>query len=144
MTGPIVIPWEDPAWIGLRHFNDRDYFEAHDVWEEIWMTQRGPSKIFYQGMIQAAVGCYKADFNVYNGAVRLLERALGKFETAGPVTVPFDLDRFIPDLRNFLRLIEERGPEGLLTLVPEDYPVIWTAGEVLKDAVHHGGVLDED
>ncbi len=142
--GVIRIEWPNAAWIALRHFNDRDYFEAHDVWEEIWMDQRGPARLFYQGMIQAAVGCYKADFGVYNGAVRLLARSLGKFDAAGPVDVPFDIDPFRADIRSFLALVRERGPEGLSTLAVDDYPLIRTAGEVLKDAVAHGGVLDRD
>ena len=144
MSAPTVIPWGEQAWIALRHFNDRDYFEAHDVWEEIWMEQRGPAKLFYQGMIQAAVGCYKADFGVYNGAWRLLHRALDKFELAGAVEAPFELERFRADVSDFLARIEAAGPEGLASIDVETYPVIWTAGEVLKDAVLHGGVVGED
>jgi hypothetical protein len=144
MAEPVTIPWDEKAWIALRHFNDRDYFEAHDVWEEIWMEQRGAVKLFYQGMIQVAVGCYKADFGVYNGAYRLLHRALGKFDMAGPVLAPFDFERFLADVREFLARIEAAGPEGLQAIAPESYPLIWTGGDVLRDAVAHGGVLEED
>jgi hypothetical protein len=124
VSGPTVIPWDEESWLGVRHFNDRDYFEAHDVWEEIWMEQRGAARLFYQGLIQVAVGCYKADFGVYGGAVRLLARALGKFEAAGPVIAPFEVERFIADARAFLALVESRGPEGLAGIPAESYPLI--------------------
>ncbi len=40
---------------GVRLFNDCRYFEAHDVWEEIWDLASGPRRDLYQGLIHAAV-----------------------------------------------------------------------------------------
>ncbi len=39
---------------GLRHFNAREFFEAHEVWEEIWLVEAEPEKTFLQGLIQLA------------------------------------------------------------------------------------------
>ena len=40
---------------GIRLFNEGDWFEAHEIWEDIWHVASGPRKKFYQGLIQCAV-----------------------------------------------------------------------------------------
>lgn len=41
---------------GIVLFNRGDFFEAHEVWEGLWMDTAGEEKRFYQALIQAAVG----------------------------------------------------------------------------------------
>ncbi len=62
----------DPRYLaGLVLFNRGDYFEAHEVWEDLWMETAGPEKQFFQGLIQAAVGlCHFCNGNL-RGAVKL-------------------------------------------------------------------------
>ena len=43
---------------GLLFFNSGDYYQAHEVWEDLWRITVGPDRVFYQGLIQAAVGLY--------------------------------------------------------------------------------------
>src|SRR5437867_13304180 len=43
---------------GIIFFNNGRYFEAHERWQDLWRRTRGPSKLFYQGLVQAAVGLY--------------------------------------------------------------------------------------
>ena len=40
---------------GIHLFNEHEFFEAHEVWEDIWHMAYGLKHDFYQGMIQAAV-----------------------------------------------------------------------------------------
>ena len=40
---------------GLRLFNAEDFFESHEVLEELWSETQDERKKFYQGLIQAAV-----------------------------------------------------------------------------------------
>ena len=40
--------------LGLTHFNSRRFFEAHEIWEEIWLVEAEPEKTFLQGLIQLA------------------------------------------------------------------------------------------
>jgi predicted metal-dependent hydrolase len=46
----------DAHYLGyFECFNRQLYFEAHDVLEELWLTQRqGPNYSFYKGLIQLA------------------------------------------------------------------------------------------
>jgi hypothetical protein len=62
----------DPRYLaGIVLFNRGEYFEAHEVWEDLWMETAGPDKRFYQALIQAAVGlCHFCNGNV-RGAIKL-------------------------------------------------------------------------
>ena len=40
---------------GVLYFNECEFFEAHEVWEDLWTEYQGPSRRFYQGLIQIAV-----------------------------------------------------------------------------------------
>ncbi len=43
---------------GIRLFNEEDFFECHEVLEELWSETLGAEKKFYQGLIQAAVALF--------------------------------------------------------------------------------------
>ena len=46
----------DPRYLeGIRRFNAREFFEAHEVWEELWRDCQDSDRRFYQGLIQVAV-----------------------------------------------------------------------------------------
>jgi len=47
----------DPRYTGyFTCFNSGQYYEAHDVLEDLWLTETGPDAPFYQGLIQFAGG----------------------------------------------------------------------------------------
>jgi hypothetical protein len=62
----------DPRYLaGVLLFNEQDYFEAHEVWEDLWTESHGAERRFVQGLIQAAVGlCHFSNGNL-GGAVKL-------------------------------------------------------------------------
>jgi uncharacterized protein len=62
----------DPRYpAGAELFNRGEYFEAHEVWEDLWRDTAGPDRRFYQGLIQAAVAVYHAGNGNARGARRL-------------------------------------------------------------------------
>ena len=62
----------EPLYLqGIEHFNACDYYESHEVWEELWTEYRGPSRKFYQGLIQAAVALYHFGNGNIRGARKL-------------------------------------------------------------------------
>jgi predicted metal-dependent hydrolase len=63
---------------GLAQFNDGLFYECHDTLEELWSGVRGPSRDFFQGLIQVAVGFYHLGNGNRAGAARLLRRALAR------------------------------------------------------------------
>jgi hypothetical protein len=49
----------EPEYLqGIEHFNAHDFFEAHEVWEDIWARTSGRDQLFYKGLIHAAVALH--------------------------------------------------------------------------------------
>jgi uncharacterized protein len=63
---------------GLQHFNARDFFEAHEVWEEIWLVEDEPEKTFLQGIIQIAAAFHHYRRGNTDGAESLLAAGIVK------------------------------------------------------------------
>jgi len=60
-----------------------EYFEAHEAWEELWLSLDGEPRLFVQGLIQLAAACHKAFVQDQpRGCVKLLETALVKLSPA--------------------------------------------------------------
>src|SRR5881275_1162675 len=85
----------DPRYLaGIVLFNRGDFFEAHEVWESLWMETYGPEKTFYQGLIQAAVGlCHFCNGNV-RGAVKLYHSSRDYLQKYSSPHLGLDLDAF--------------------------------------------------
>lgn len=50
---------DDPRFLaGIDHFNRQEYFDAHEVWEDLWHKSAGAEAGFLKGLIQAAVALY--------------------------------------------------------------------------------------
>lgn len=75
---------------GVRLFNEGRFFEAHEVWEELWTPTRGPERLFLQSIIHLAVGLYHTQQRNREGAVRQLRKGLKKL--AGYLPEAYGLD----------------------------------------------------
>ena len=60
---------------GLTLFNAREYFDAHEVWEDVWRAAPVAEKKFLQGLIQVAVALHHHHRGNIDGARSLLDRA---------------------------------------------------------------------
>jgi predicted metal-dependent hydrolase len=65
---------------GIILFNSGRYFEAHEVWEDLWRETRGPLRLFYQGLVHAAVGLHHLGRGNLNGARAQLLKSVSKLE----------------------------------------------------------------
>ena len=115
----------DPRYLaGIVLFNRGDFFEAHEVWESLWMETFGEEKRFYQGLIQAAVGlCHFCNGNVRGAAALPLQPRLH-----GQVWLPLSGARPASLLgRNGTLFRPTAGggePDRKITPVEEDIPEI--------------------
>ncbi|MFD1396032.1 DUF309 domain-containing protein [Kroppenstedtia eburnea] len=90
----------------IHHFNgDRDYYECHEVLEELWMEEgRDP---LYQGLLQVAVALYHHRNGNVNGARKLFRGALGKLEYQPEDALGIDLAAFRRDAQARLDVLEQ-------------------------------------
>jgi predicted metal-dependent hydrolase len=59
----------------IRLFNDREFFRAHEVLEELWLETHGKLRDFYKGLIQCACAFLHAERGNPIGAMNLYERS---------------------------------------------------------------------
>jgi uncharacterized protein len=86
---------------GIEHFNARSYFDAHEVWEEIWLRSTGDTKLFYQMLIQAAVGLHHYERDNYRGARGMYKNVVEKLRLLPPFYMKLDLTDFSNQFRSF-------------------------------------------
>jgi predicted metal-dependent hydrolase len=60
---------------GIRLFNDCEFFEAHEVLEDVWRAAPEPERKFLQGLIQVAVALHHHSQGNLVGCRSVLERA---------------------------------------------------------------------
>ena len=65
---------------GIDLFNQGKFFECHEAWEEVWKRSDGDAKLFYQGIIQAAVAILHAQRGNLTGAASLYGKASEKLD----------------------------------------------------------------
>ncbi len=84
---------------GIEHFNRGEYFDSHEVWEELWIDTEGEDRRFYQGLIQAAVALYHLENGNVVGSRKLLESSAGYLAAYGPSHCGLEIDAFLRGVR---------------------------------------------
>jgi predicted metal-dependent hydrolase len=83
---------------GVAHFNQGDFFESHEVWEDLWRKESGRSRQFYKGLIQAAVALYHLRRGNRHGAAKLLAGSQSCLEPYRSRYLGLDVDGFLAAL----------------------------------------------
>ena len=115
----------DPRYLqGIEYFNECEFFEAHEVWEDLWQEYQGPSRKFYQGLIQVAVCLHHFGNGNVRGAQKLFHSSKGYLEKYGPHHEGLDVDKLLRELEHcceeILNSQEERPQvEIVVDRIPE-------------------------
>ena len=83
---------------GVDFFNSGQYFEAHEVWEDLWRVAEGPLKRFYQGMIQAAVGLHHLSHDNHRGAHSQITKSINHLSAVLSEVHSIDAENLIRQL----------------------------------------------
>ncbi len=73
-----------PLSPGRAAFNRGDYFQAHELWEDVWDGLEGAERIFVQGLIQIAAGLHHLQQGRRSPAASLLRKGLAKLSEGAP------------------------------------------------------------
>lgn len=119
-------PDYEPRYLGgIWFFNEQDFFEAHEVWEHLWLECAGPERRFYQGLIQAAVALYHFDNGNLRGAVKLYHSSRGYLNQYGDAYFGLDLADFARQMdRCFAEALNPPDPNVRVPLREELLPAI--------------------
>lgn len=118
-------PYHPRYLAGILFFNDQDYFEAHEVWEDLWAESHGTERRFYQGLIQAAVGLHHFNAGNLGGAVKLYRSSREYMMACGPQFLGLDNTGFWEQMKQcFDPLLTTATPDRALRPAFENLPKI--------------------
>jgi predicted metal-dependent hydrolase len=136
----------DPRYLGgILFFNTRDFFEAHEVWESLWMESAGADRRFYQGLIQAAVGLFHFGNGNLRGAIKLYQTSRAYMEGLGSRYQGLDIEAFWQQMaRCFAPLLDDPSPDRQVRPNEALMPVITLnpSPEQWPDLADFGGDAD--
>ena len=116
----------DPRYLhGIELFNECEFFEAHDAWEELWADYQGPSRKFYQGLIQVAVALHHFGNGNIRGSRKLYHSSSKYLAEFRPHHEGIDLEKLLREFQQCFESVlaaEEEFPE--IEIDPELIPEI--------------------
>ena len=111
---------------GIELFNSGDYFECHDVFEDLWSELTGPERPFFQGLIHAAVCLFHFSEGNLGGARKMYVSCVNYLSPFTPSYVGIQTQQLIDDLtRCFAELMAVKsGYPDHIVIDPERIPAI--------------------
>lgn len=79
-------------------FNDRQFFEAHEVWEDAWRRTEGDERRFLQGLIQVAAGFVKWQRGQSRGMADLFAKGIEKLVPFRPTHHGLDIAALLDEV----------------------------------------------
>ena len=107
-------------WQGIEEFNQQEYYACHDTLEALWMEAMEPTKKFYQGILQIAVGLYHLSNHNWRGAVTSMGEGMRRLDYFKPDYFNINVEELIDQTANLLRAMQEAGPEKVADFVFAD------------------------
>lgn len=97
---------------GLEAFNSAHFYDAHELWEEVWLETPHPEKMFLQGLIQVAAAFHHYSRANCLGARNLLQAGLVKLESFSEVHRGLEVEPLRAAVRQWLAALNAgKNPE---------------------------------
>ena len=87
----------------IEKFNQGEYYECHDLLEEIWMEQKHNK--FLQGLLQLSVGIYHFEYGNIKGARWMFNNARKYLSNYPSVTWGLELEPVLSYLDHCLKVL---------------------------------------
>ena len=94
---------------GVASFNRRAYFEAHEIWEDLWQQAEARDKEFLAALIQLAAALHlRFERGGSRGTRNLLVQALTTLEKFRPSFQNIDVDKLYAELTSYAERVKEK------------------------------------
>lgn len=119
---------------GLRLFNEEEFFDCHDVLEELWSETQGEEKKFIQGLIQAAVALFHFGNENFGGAKKLYISSRKLLDLYGDDYMGLQLGRFLTDFQTCFQELLDNTEDYPTTVFLQDelVPKMFVSDEALQ------------
>lgn len=84
------------------HFNAAEYFESHEVLEDLWLEDTSSDRLFLQGLIQLAAAIHHLRNRNWTGAGKLLALGTAKLSRYPAHHWSLDLESFLAEVTRFI------------------------------------------
>ncbi len=101
---------------GINLFNKRKFFEAHEIWEKLWLSAKEEKK-FLQGLIFIAGGYYHYQNKNIKGTELFLKKGCEYLSTYSDKYVGVDIKKLRDDTINNLEKIKKDLDIKFLTIL---------------------------
>ena len=108
---------DDPFERGIAHFNAREFFEAHEAWEQIWLRAPAAEKAFLQGIIQISAAFHHYAHGNLRGAESLIQAGIAKIRNYPASYRGIDVARLVGEAEAWSDALRE--PAGQPRKVPQ-------------------------
>ena len=92
---------------GIELFNQEQFYDCHDVIEEVWLVEASDKRPFLQGIIQAAAAFHHYQHGKCGAARSLFSLAVQKLEAYPEVYCGVRVKVFIGKLENWKKALDE-------------------------------------
>jgi predicted metal-dependent hydrolase len=106
-------PLHPRAAEGLRLFNAREYFEAHEALEDAWNAEQGKVRELYRGILQIAVVYLHVTRRNYNGAVKVYARSQRWMKEWPDLCRGIYVEELRRDAEAVINAVKRLGMEGM-------------------------------
>ena len=110
---------------GIRLFNHAEFFEAHEVLEDVWRAAPAEEKKFLQGLVQVAVAFHHHSTGNRVGMRSVMERAMRNLAGSAGDFTEIDKERLQQSLNEWKEAMDKHQPLPPLPhieLEPGTYP----------------------
>ena len=84
--------------VAIEEFNGGDYWRCHETLEHVWLSQEYPMRLFYHGLLKAAVGLLHLERHNRRGAAAKLEDAHYTLGPFAPRCMQVDTRQLLEDV----------------------------------------------
>lgn len=109
-------------------FNEQEFYECHEVLEDLWMETSGKERPYYQGLIQTATAFYHLRNGNLNGAVKLFTTGLDYLDPYPDAYLGFDLGGYKRLCQEWLQRAKDRTRGKEVSLSAREFPTLVAPG----------------
>ena len=100
-------PFLDPRFYsGIQSFNSGNFYEAHDLFEDLWHECDEPKRRWIHGMVQISVAMHHHSTGNLNGSLLLLAEGISRMRRAQISPIGFKEGEFLEPCQEILKLLQ--------------------------------------
>ncbi len=106
-------PLPPQAVEAVRRFNAGEFYRQHDLFEALWMQEKGAVRMLYQGVLQVGIAYFQITRGNGRGALKMLLRSIQWLAALPDECQGIDIARLRADAALVRAELERVGEEGL-------------------------------